>query len=216
MSCAVSTFSREHILLWLPCRSHCQRSGELPSHEQMPSCDRKGLARSPLTAAIPLKQVLIHFGRHWVELCVAKRSFPGISSESNPSRGWDWPPVYTIPSVYLTSCSFRYSRSQTGRETLHYPYSLGSGLKSYTQPHLIAMLPGVQEGGCLSEEAYQFMRKKKSAISAALKSHGAANTETSETRRMHQVQITWLPTKGFLQWAHLRSSHQDDVLWLSN
>lgn len=99
MSCAASTFSREHILLWLPCRSHCQRSGELPSREQMPSCVREGLAWSPLSAATPLKQVLIHFGRHWVELCVAKNSFPDKSSESIPSRGWDWPHVYIIPSV---------------------------------------------------------------------------------------------------------------------
>lgn len=42
---------------------------------------------------------------------------------------------------------------------IHIPWD--PGLKSYTQPHLIAMLPGIQEGGCLSEEAYQLMRKKK-------------------------------------------------------
>lgn len=77
-----------------------------------------------------------------------------------------------------------------GWETLDYQCSLGSGLKSYTQPYLIVMLPGVHEGGCLSEEAYQVMREKKSVISAALKSHGGDNTETSETCRMPQVETT--------------------------
>lgn len=50
---------------------------------------------------------------------------------------------------------------QDGKLCIIHIYSLGSGLKSYTQPHLIAMLPRVQEGGCLSEEAYQLMWKKK-------------------------------------------------------
>lgn len=215
MSCAASTFSREHILLWLPCRSHCQRSGELPSREQMPSCVREGLAWSPLSAATPLKQVLIHFGRHWAELCVAKNSFPDKSSESIPGRGWDWPHVYVIPSVphtvqlWVLEISDRMGNSGLSiflgirPEILHSASSnshvtWGSGRRLLVWRGL-----STHEG-------------KKSAISAALKSHRAGNTETRETCRMHQLETTWLPTKGFLLWPHLRSSHQDDILWLSN
>lgn len=77
----VLQFSREHILLWLPCGRHSQGSGELPSREQMPSCVREGLAWSLLSAAVPLQQVLIQCGRHWVQLCVAKTAFQAIPAD---------------------------------------------------------------------------------------------------------------------------------------
>lgn len=101
----VQQFSREHILLWLPCRSHCQRSGELPSHEQMPSCAREGLAWSLLSAAIPLKQVLIQLRRHWVQLCVAKK--PQLS------RQFQW--IKSKHSLGLASCL---------QNTLHVPHTM--------------------------------------------------------------------------------------------
>lgn len=129
----VQQFSREHILLWLPCRSCCQRSGELPSHEQMLSCVREGLAWSPLSAAIPLKQVLIQFGRHWVQLCVAKTAFQAIPANQIQAETGTG---LIIPSLCLTQCSFQYSRSQTAWETLDYQYSLGSGLKSLSNSHV--------------------------------------------------------------------------------
>lgn len=79
-----------------------------------------------------------------------------------------------------------------------------------TQCCLMVVLPGIHEKGCLYEEAYQF-RREKSTISPALKSHGADNSVRTETHRMHHMGMSWLSSKGFLQQADLRSSHQDDV-----
>lgn len=109
-------FAKEYVLLWLPCRSHCQRSGDLPFHQQMPSCIRERFALSSLSATILLKWVLIQFRICWVQAIYSKNSFPGSANESKPGR--DWPHVYILLSKYLATFSFRNFTFQTGEETL--------------------------------------------------------------------------------------------------
>lgn len=153
----VQQFSKQHILLWLPCRSRCQRSGELPCREQMPSCAREGLAWSLLSAAIPLQQVFIHFGRGWVQLCVAKTAFQ--AAPVNQIQAWDWPHVYTIPSVYLTPCSFQHLRSQTGK--LWIINILGIRLEILHSALSNSCVTWGSWRRYFSEEVYQVMRGKK-------------------------------------------------------
>lgn len=117
-------FAREYFLLWLPWRSHCQRSLPLA---RCPAVSVKG-SHGLQYLLQPPKHVLIQFGRYWVELSIAKTAFQVVQINQiqiEPSLTSTYYPICTSHHSALSTSDPR----QGGK--LDYQFSFGSGLKSY-------------------------------------------------------------------------------------